>query len=82
MKHIIVSIYDKATEAYMRPWTALTVNESIRSFEDEVRRQDSPIGRHPEHYTLFQLGTFNDHTGTIDTMEPQPLRRAHEVQEK
>lgn len=79
MKHVIVSIYDKATEAYMRPWTALTDKEAIRSFEQEATREGSPIAASPQDYTLFHLGTWNDAKAEILTVEPVPLRRAHEI---
>mgnify|MGYP000624561475 CR=1 FL=1 len=82
MKHIIVSIYDKATEAYMRPWTALTENEAIRSFEDEVRREGSPINKHPDDYTLFMMGEWIDNSGEIRVCEPKSLRRAHEIKKE
>lgn len=82
MKYIIVTIRDEATEAYMRPFIAQTENQAIRMFEDETLRPESIIGEHPEHYILFNIGTFNDSTGHIESREPKALRRAHEIQQK
>lgn len=80
MKHIIVSIYDKKTEAYMRPFTAMTDGQAIRMFEDEALRPDSELSKHPEDYTLFRLASFNDANGEISgEASPHPLRNAHEV---
>lgn len=79
MKTIMCSIYDKATEAYMRPFTALSVGQAVRMFEDDTQNTESPINKHPEDYTLFQIGTFNDSNGELETMVPKPLRNAHEV---
>lgn len=79
MKTIICSTYDKAIEAYMRPFTAQSAGQAVRMFEDEYRRQDSEIGKHPEDYALFRIGTFDDSKGEIIGEEPVCLRRAHEI---
>ena len=73
MKHIICSIYDKATQAYMRPFTAQTPGQAIRLFEDIATQPDHDIARHPEH------GDFTDHDGQLIPIEPVCLRRAHEI---
>lgn len=78
MKTIICSIYDKATEAYMRPWTAQTEGQAVRMFEDEVLKEGTPVNAHPEDYALFRMGTFDDNKG-VESEEPVCLRRAHEV---
>lgn len=79
MKHIICSIYDTATEAYMRPFTAQSSGQAMRMFEDEARRPESEIGKHPEDYALFKIATFDDNRGHIEPIEPICLRRAHEI---
>ena len=82
MKTIICAVFDKATAAYMRPWTAQSVGQAMRIFEDEVTRPDSEIGNHAEDYSLFQLATFTDHDGNIEPNEPKCLARAHEISAK
>ncbi len=79
MKMIFVSVYDSATEAYMRPFCAQTEGQAIRIFEDEVTRDDSDVGKHPEDYSLFVVGSFNDGTGELKGRDPVCLRRAHEI---
>lgn len=78
----ICTVFDKATMAYMRPFCALSTGQAIRLFEDETLTPDSEIGRHPEDYALFKVGTFNDASGEITGCEPLCLRRAHEVPRK
>lgn len=78
-KYIIVTVYDKAISAYMRPFMAQTALQAIRSFEDEVMRPDSEMGKHPEDYALFKVAEFTDNDGTITPKEPTCLRRAHEI---
>ena len=64
-KHIIVAVRDRQLNAYMRPFTAQTRGQAIRSFRDEVNRQGSELNTHPEDYELYQLGTFDEETGVI-----------------
>lgn len=79
MKTIFVAVYDKATEAYMRPWMAQSDGQAVRLFEDEMNREDSEVGKHPEDYSLFRIGSFNDNNGALEGQEPVCLRRAHEI---
>lgn len=79
MKIIFVSVFDKATNAYMRPFAAQSIGQAIRMFEDEVTRPDSDVGKHPEDYALFHVGMFDDNAGALEGMEPICLRRAHEI---
>ncbi len=73
------SVFDKATGAYMRPWTALSMGQASRMFEDEVNRADSEVGRHPEDYALFEIGSFDDQKGELIGCEPACVCRAHEL---
>ena len=76
----IVAVYDTAVAAYMRPFSVQSVGQGVRSFEDEVMAPDSPIGKHPEDYSLFMLGSFDERSGKI-TVEQTPvcIAKAHEV---
>lgn len=79
MLYHIITVYDKATQAYMRPFVALSTGQAVRMFEDETQAQGSEIGKHPEDYALFKIGTFNDSSGEVAGCEPFCLRRAHEI---
>ncbi len=67
------TIRDSAAEAFMRPFFAQSKGAAIRSFSDEVNGGDSPISQHPEDYTLFELGVFDELTGRLSPTEPQSL---------
>lgn len=70
----IVAVYDQAIEAFGRPIFVRSLGEAERSFRDEINNADSPMYKHPEDYSLYSLGTFNEDTGTIDGLEkPQRI---------
>lgn len=75
MIHFIIAVRDRQLDAFMRPFTAQTTGQAIRSFKDEVNRKDSELHAHPEDYELYQLGTFNEQTGQVTALE-KPLQLA------
>lgn len=79
MKYRIYSVYDTAAAIYQRPFVAQTDGEVTRSFSDIATSADHEIGKHPEDYTLFCLGTFNDGTGDIMPLPPVKIATALEL---
>lgn len=79
MKMNIYSIFDTAAGIYQRPFTGNTDGEVTRSFGDICTDAEHPIGQHPEDYTLFRLGTFNDGTGEIMPIPPMKVATALEL---
>ncbi len=60
MIHKVFTIYDSKSEAYLQPFFLLTRGQAVRAIRDCVSDRDHQFGRHPEDYTLFELGTFDD----------------------
>jgi len=80
--HIIVSVKDRAVDAYGRPFVVPTTGAAVRSFTDEVNNKDSEMNRHSVDYDLYDMGTFCDQTGTFlppDGGVPRVLTRAQDV---
>ena len=75
MKMIVVSIKDRAADAYGRPFYVPSVGVAIRSFQDEVNRaaEDNQMYQHPDDFDLFDLGSFDDNTGSFDLHEAPVL---------
>lgn len=62
---IIFSIKDKAV-GFTQVFTAQNKFVAIRMLKDTVEgNQDTLIAKHPEEFTLYQLGEFNEETGAI-----------------
>ena len=63
----IYSVYDEKMDGFGIPMFFHSDGVAIRSFSDEVNRRapDNNLNRHPDDFSLFFLGIFNDKTGEI-----------------
>lgn len=66
MKHYIFSIHDQKAEAFIAPFTLPKMAMAVRSFKHCVNSPEHQFGAHPQDFTLFVLGVFDDNTGKFD----------------
>jgi hypothetical protein len=60
----IYSIYDSAAQAFVTPFHIHNDGLAIRAFQDQVNsKEENNISKHPEQFTLFKLGKFDDKKG-------------------
>lgn len=70
----IYSIFDSAANAYTSPFFMHNDALALRAFEDNVNaNNENNIAAHPDQFTLFNLGEFDDSNGTIKNTEPRSL---------
>lgn len=82
MKMVVVSVYDGAAQAFGRPVFVNSVGQAIRSFQDEVQRNasDNDLFKHPEDFTLYHLGAFDDNLGVFEQVgSPAVLLRGKDA---
>ncbi len=65
MKLNAYCIFDTASGIYQRPYFVGSDNEATRAFADLVSETEHPVGKHPEDYSLFRVGNFNDVKGVL-----------------
>jgi len=65
----IFTIYDSKIESYMKPFYASTKGEAVRMFSDGLKEGDSLIAKHPEDFTLFHLGEYDDSSARFSPLE-------------
>lgn len=63
MKMLMTAVYDAATKVYSQPFYVRTRPEAIRSFSDSVNGKETSFHLHPEDYTLFCIGEYDDNLG-------------------
>lgn len=68
MKLHIIATRDIVANLYSAPMFVPSIGGAIRAFGDECQREDPKNGlyMHPEHYELWELGTYDDNDGTFD----------------
>ena len=73
------AIYDVKAAMYQRPFFAVRDGEATRAFVDAVATKDHPLGQHPEDYTLFRIGAFNDESGLLEASPAERMMTALEA---
>lgn len=61
----IFCIYDSKAEAYMQPFFTQAAGVAIREFGNLVEDEGHAIGQHPEDYTLFEIGEWEELEGVL-----------------
>lgn len=59
------SVYDVKSESFSKPFYALTKGEAIRIFTEAANDTSSNIGKYPEDFSLFDLGSFDESNASI-----------------
>lgn len=65
----VFQVYDSAAEAYMTPIYRDAKGLAIREFADAALDPQTMISKHPEHFTLFYVGTWDPFTGDFTPEE-------------
>lgn len=76
------SIFDSAAKAFTQPFQMHNDTLAKRAFADNVNSTDeNNISKHPEQFSLYHIGIFDDQTGIIDALyEPLYLCSAKSLQ--
>lgn len=80
MIRLVVSVFDSASETFGQPFFVTAKAQAIRAFSDEVNRKDAnnELCKHPDDFTLYMLGEFDDSYGTFNSTAPEQLIRGKE----
>lgn len=81
MKQNVFAVYDSKAEMFNQPMFFKAVPEALRAFEDECNRPESALAKHPDDYTLFQIGEYDVETGLLTPLTtPNSYGLAREYQ--
>lgn len=72
---IVLAIKDRAVDMYGRPIFMQAIGQAVRAFADEVNRAapENQMYSHPDDFDLYELGTFDEHTGKFEGNEMPEL---------
>lgn len=66
------AVYDAAAKAYLNPFQLPREEMALRAFGDVINSPSHELAQHPQDYTLFLLGEFDNRTGQYINHEPGP----------
>lgn len=70
MKLEMFSIYDHKALAYIRPFFTPNTAMARRAIIDASADPEHMFHKHPKDFGLYHMGSFDDATGVIETIEP------------
>jgi len=71
MRYQVFAIFDAAAEAYLPPFMLPTEGMAKRQFEIAINDDKTQFWHSPQDYTLFELGIFDDASGTYELHSPK-----------
>ncbi len=79
MKLFMFAVFDSCSGVYDRPMVARSEGEMLRSFKDIACDADHPVGQHPEHFSLFRIGMYDDSCAVVVPEVACCIGKAHEL---
>ncbi len=79
MKSQFYAIFDTCSGIYEKPFASTSDDLVKREFQDAANAAECPISKHPEHYSLWRLGNFDNITGLINNETNECLWTALEA---
>lgn len=76
MEFKIYSVRDVKANAYLTPVFFVNDGQAIRAFSDAVLNNNSGFSKHPEDYSLFKIGVYDDASGNVSGNIPEFLSAA------
>ena len=65
MKVGLYCVLDKVSGVYDGPVPAHNDGVALRNFTSMATNDQSPVGQHPEHFSIWRVGEWNDATGEV-----------------
>lgn len=72
MDLIILCIFDSKANAFLTPFFAQTTETGIRDFRTACNDSNSNFYKHPDDFTIFEIGSFSQQTAEINVLA-QPI---------
>lgn len=79
MKTCVYSVFDSKAAVYGVPFFMPKDAMAVRAFTDLANDPNSTVAKHPEDYTLFKIGEYDDQLGSVEGHEAIGLVTASAV---
>lgn len=67
------SIFDTKAAVFGTPFFMPREGMAIRALQDLVNDGQSMVNKHPEDFSLYHIGDFEDETASFDSVKPRNL---------
>lgn len=67
---IAFAVHDVKAESYGNPMFLSNVGLAIRGFSDACGDPASALAKHPEDYTLYEIGSYDPNKGLLTNISP------------
>lgn len=81
MKYLLISLKDRAINAYQPLGNVRAEGEALRVFKDLVSNPDTPQHKHADDYDLYVVGEFDDQDGVIEPCTPRKIADGKTIKE-
>lgn len=61
----VFAIYDRKAEGYQAPFAVPTIGQAERAFMDACSEPGTDLSKHPEDYSLYCVGSFDQQSGVL-----------------
>jgi len=68
MLHTMIAVKDAKIGSFARPVAVVNEATGVRAFADAVNDASTEYHKHPEDYTIWSLGTYDDQTGVFNNL--------------
>lgn len=83
MRSFACCVRDVKADGFATPFFLPTLGLAERSFSDEVNRADSTMNLHPDDYSLYHVGYFDEEQGRLEPLDvPVLLMQASQALRK
>lgn len=72
----VYAVFDAKVKLFGRPFTDMSDDAAIRNFSDAVNENGNPNNlwaKHPEDFSLFKIGDYNEDLGKLIPCNPESL---------
>lgn len=65
----VVAVYDVKARAFAPPFVVSHLDLALRALKDVANNPEHQVGRYPEDFTLYHLGSFDDENANFTLLE-------------
>ncbi|AXH73764.1 MAG: nonstructural protein [Microviridae sp.] len=76
MQSSLYAVHDAKAVAFCTPFVSDNDSTALRAFRFAANDLSTDIGRYPSDFTLYVIGTFDNQSGQVFSIEPAALALA------